>query len=92
MVVTGSKSEDDSDSRLASRKYARSEAWFQSKIFRVLSWAVVTDIFVFTCSLVLFTVWYDQAQGDVAYLRIGKDLDRVNGRKGDSSFSSLLQV
>ena len=46
--------------------------------------------------LFLLVLWsyslYEQAQGGVAYFRIGKDLDRVNGRKGDFSFSSLLQV
>ena len=49
VVVTGSKSEDDSDSRLASLKYASSEAWFQSKIFRVLSWAVVMSSYWHFC-------------------------------------------
>ena len=87
-VVTGPKSEDDSDSRLASLTVNTQvqKLGFRAKFsefYRGQWWCQVTNIFVFTCSLVLFTVWPSSRW---------KGSDRVNGRKGDSSFSSLLQV
>ena len=45
--------------------------------------------------LFLLVLWsyslYEQAQGGVAYFRIGKDLDRVNGRKGDFFFPRFFK-